>query len=332
MATLAANVPTLMDITSRTDPDGKYAQIAELLHQLNPILDDIPMKEGNLATGHVGTVRTGLPATAFRKMNTGITPSKSTTQKVEVGCAQLAAMSKVDVDLADLNGNSAAFRASESIAFLESMSQTMATQMFYGNVATDPAGFTGFTPYYNVISGGATAQNIVTGGGSGSDNGSIWLIGWGMNTVHGIYPKGLVGGLNHEDKGRQLVPDATGVEGAMLDAYVDVWKWNCALFIQDWRYAARAPNIDISNLEAESSAADVVKLMIKLYYKIPSFGMCTPRFYVPRRIHTMLHIQALAKASSQLTVENFDGKPIVTFLGIPVRVCDALTVSEATVA
>ena len=332
MATLTSNVPTLMDVASRNDPDGKYAQIAELLHQLNPILDDVPMKEGNLATGHQGTVRTGLPSTAFRRWNDGITPSKSTTQKLEVGCAQLAAMSQVDVDIAKLNGHSAAFRASESVAFLESMAQTMATQMFYGNVNTDPAGFTGFTPLYNAISGGATAQNIVTGGGSGSDNTSLWLVGWGMNTVHGIYPKGQAGGLQHEDKGQILVPAATGIGGAMLDAYVDIWKWNCALFVQDWRYVVRGPNIDISNLEAESSAADVVKMMIKMYYKIPSFGMCRPAFYTSRRLQTMLHIQALSKASSQLTVENFDGKQITTFLGIPVKCCDAITTSEATVS
>ena len=52
MATLAANVLTLADWAKTRDPDGKTADIVELLSQTNPILDDILYVEGNESTGH----------------------------------------------------------------------------------------------------------------------------------------------------------------------------------------------------------------------------------------------------------------------------------------
>src|SRR5690349_6367413 len=105
MALLAANYPTLLDVAKRMDPDGKIADIAELLNQTNEVLQDAPAYEGNLTTGHRTTVRTGLPAVYWRLMNMGIPSSKSTTAQVDEGCGMLEAYSQVDKALAELNGN-----------------------------------------------------------------------------------------------------------------------------------------------------------------------------------------------------------------------------------
>jgi hypothetical protein len=57
MATQTATVATLADWAKTRDPDGKTAQVVELLAQNNGLLDDMLFKEGNLATGHQTTVR-----------------------------------------------------------------------------------------------------------------------------------------------------------------------------------------------------------------------------------------------------------------------------------
>ena len=87
----------------RLDPDGDVPLIAELLNQTNEILDDMQWKEGNLPTGHRITMRTGLPTVAWRLLNNGITPSKSTTAQIDEQCGMLEAWSEVDKDLAELN-------------------------------------------------------------------------------------------------------------------------------------------------------------------------------------------------------------------------------------
>ena len=331
MAILAQNVATLSDVAKRLDPDGRIPLIAELLKQNNPILDDMLWREGNLPTGHRTTVRTGLPTITARRLNEGVIPSKSTTAQIDEQCAMLEAMSEVDVDLVKLNGNDSGFRLSEAAAFVEAMNQSMAQYLFYGNAATNPEVFTGFAPRYNTRSG-IISQNVLSAGGAGSDNTSVWLVVWGENTVHGIYPKGSKGGLVHEDLGEQVVQTGTGIGTGRMKAYLDRWQWKCGLAVRDWRYTVRIANVDVSNLVSESGAADLTKLMIKAIHRLPSMGMGRPVFYCNRTVREMLDIQALSKASQQITIDNFDGKPITKFRGVPIQTCDQILETEAVVA
>ena len=173
MATLSTTNLTLADWAKRTDPNGSVPVVAELLSQTNEILQDAVFKEGNLPTGERVVIRTGLPTVYWRALNQGIPSSKSTTAQVDEACGMLEARSEVDKDLAMLNGNTAQFRLSEDTAFLEAMNQTQATTMFYGNPATEPKSFLGLAGRYSSLSGG-NATNVITAGGSGSDNTSVF--------------------------------------------------------------------------------------------------------------------------------------------------------------
>jgi hypothetical protein len=333
MATLAANALTLADFAKRLDPDGKTSAIVELLSQSNPLLQDMQWLEGNLPTGHRTTVRTGLPTVAWRLLNQGVQPSKSTTAQVDEQCGMLEAWSEVDKDLAMLNGNTSAFRLSEAQAFIEAMNQEMASTIFYGNQGLAPEEFTGLSIRYSSLSA-ANGQNILSGSGAGADNSSVWLVCWGGQTVHGIFPKGSKAGLIHEDLGEVTVETSTGIAGTRMRAYQDHWQWKCGLALKDWRFAVRIANIDISNLVAKSSAADLIELMIKAVHRIPSMGMGKPVFYMNRSVFQMLDIQRRDDVISGggLTYQQVDGVAQPSFRGIPVRVCDALTEAEAVVS
>lgn len=332
MATLGASIATLTDWAKRLDPNGKTPKIAELLSQKNEILDDMLFMEGNLPTGHRITQRTGLPTVYWRLMNKGVPTSKSTTAQVDEAIGQLAARSQVDEDLAKLNGNANAFRLSEASSFLEAMNQEMAQTVIYGNSGTAPEEFTGLAVRYSDIGSGApaNAQNILDGGGTGSDNSSIWLVGWGENEVFGIFPKGSKAGLDHQDLG---LGDAFDSDNNRFRAYMDMWKWHCGIAVKDWRYAVRMCNIDISNLVAQSSAADIVNLMIKAIHRIPNLKGVKPAFYMNRTVFQMLDIQRRDDviAGGGLTYGNVDGAITPMFRGIPVRVCDSLIETEARV-
>ena len=333
MATLAANALTLADFAKRLDPDGKTSAIVELLSQSNPLLQDMQWLEGNLPTGHRTTVRTGLPTVAWRLLNQGVQPGKSTTAQVDEQCGMLEAWSEVDKDLAMLNGNTSAFRLSEAQAFIEAMNQEMASTIFYGNQGLAPEEFTGLSIRYSSLSA-ANGQNILSGSGAGADNSSVWLVCWGGQTVHGIFPKGSKAGLIHEDLGEVTVETSTGIAGTRMRAYQDHWQWKCGLALKDWRFAVRIANIDISNLVAKSSAADLIELMIKAVHRIPSMGMGKPVFYMNRSVFQMLDIQRRDDVISGggLTYQQVDGVAQPSFRGIPVRVCDALTEAEAVVS
>lgn len=336
MATLGASVLTLADWAKRLDPSGKVSMIVELLSQTNEILTDMLWAEGNLPTGHRITVRTGLPTVAWRLLNQGVTPSKGTTAQIDETVGILEAWSEVDKDLAELNGNTGAFRLSEASGFIEAMNQEMAQTLIYGNSGTAPEEFTGLATRYSDIGGGSPANsaNILDGGGTGSDNSSIWLVVWGDQTCMGIFPKGSKAGLVHEDLGLVTVETTAGIAGQRMRAYQDRWQWKCGVALKDWRYVSRIANIDISQLVAKSSAADLIELMIKAIHRIPNLRAGRPAFYMNRSCFQMLDIQRRDDVISGggLAYSNVDGVIIPTFRGIPVRLCDALLESEAQVA
>ena len=335
MAVLSIAALTLADWAKRLDPNGSVPRIVELLSQTNEILTDMRWIEGNLPTGHRTTVRTGLPTVAWRLLNQGVTPSKSTTAQIDEQAGMLEAWSEVDDDLALLNGNIAAFRQSEAFAFIEAMNQEMASTLFYGNSGLDPEEFTGLAPRYSDSSGPENASNILSGGGAGSDNSSMWLAVWGAQTVMGIFPKGSKAGLIHKDLGLETVETVAGVGGARMLAWRERFQWKAGIALRDWRYVVRIANIDISDLVANSgSEANLLQLMAKAMHRIPTLGAGTPVFYCNRTVSEFLDIQSLAHVSTGggVTYENVQGQLIQQFRKIPIRTVDALTETEATVS
>jgi len=328
---LSTGALTLLDWAKRLDPDGKVPKIVELLAQTNEILDDAVFKEGNLPTGHLTTVRTGLPAVYWRLLNQGVAPSKSTTAQIQESCGMLEAWSSVDKDLAELNGNVNAFRLSEAMAYIEAMNQEMAGTLIYGNSGTSPEEFTGFAPRYSSISGAANGDNVISAGGSSTDNYSIWLVVWGENTVFCNFPKGSKAGLVHENLGLQTVTVTAGVGGTLLRAFQDRWQWKFGLVLKDWRYVVRICNIDVSDLVGVTSAADLTEYMIKAMYRIPNLNAGRAVFYMNRTVASMFDILRRNDVitGGGLTYDNVDGKRVMRFRGIPIRICDQL-VTETT--
>ena len=338
MATLTATALTLLDWAKRQDPNGKTAMVVELLSQTNDILTDMVYKEGNLPTGEQVTIRTGLPTAYYRLINAGTPKSKSTTAQITENAAILTARSEIDADEAELNGDVAAYRASEGEAFLEAMSQQQATTLIYGSAA-NPEQFVGLAPRYSLTTAG-NGQNILSAGGSGSDNTSIFLVGWGPNTVYGVFPKGSKAGVQHEDLG---LGDAFDASNDRFRAYMEEWKWKNGLVVKDWRYAVRIPNIDVSDLaslattQAITAATAIDKLMARAIDRLPKLVGIRPAFYVNRTVASHLRVMAMTRSTSAVTIEpalNQYGQDIfqLRFLGIPVRITDAIINAEAVVS
>ena len=175
MATLSVKNPTLADLAKVTDPDGSIADVVEILNETNEILADMTWLEGNLTTGHRSSIRSGLPTPTWRKLYGGVQPTKARAVQVTDTTGMLEDYAEVDKALVDMAGDPAAFRLQEDRPHIEGMNQEIADTLFYGDETTAPEEFTGFAPRYNDLSA-ENGDNIIDGGGTGSDNASIWLI------------------------------------------------------------------------------------------------------------------------------------------------------------
>ena len=329
--TLADTHPTLLDVTKRLDPKGQIDTIAEILHQTNEMLDDMVWLEGNLATGHRGTIRSGIPEPTFRKLYGRVQPTKSKTVQVTDNCGMLEAYAEVDKALADLAGNAVTFRLSADTAHIEGFNQKLQRYVIYGNEATEPEGFTGLAPRFNSQSA-ENGGNILTDAATpdGTDNSSLWLIVWGPNTVHGIYPRGSKAGLQATDKGQVTSESSDG----LMEVYRTHYRWDCGLHVKDWRYVVRI-NIDAENLvKNAASGPDLIDLLSQAVDLVPNINAGRAAFYCNRTVRSFYRRQAMNKTVNTLTIEqltraNGAHVRVPMFDGIPIRRCDQILNTEA---
>ncbi len=319
MTTLGETAFTLEEWAKRLDPKGKVDKIVEILNQTNEVLDDMLFVEGNLPTGHRTTMRTGLPTVTWRKLNQGVQPSKSTSVQVDDACGMCEGYAEVDKALADLNGNTAAFRLSEDLAFMEAFNQEMATKIFYGDYSLSPEEPLGLGPRFPY----SDAPNVVNLGGSGSDVTSLWLVVWGANTVHGIFPKGSKAGLSHDDKGQVTLEDSNG---GKYEGYRTHYKWDNGLTVRDWRYVVRCCNIETAG--TANNLLDSLTDLITAVNLIPSLSMGKPVFYCNKTLKTQFDVAAYNKVTPAIYAEDVGGKPVTKFMQIPIRRCDAILDTE----
>jgi len=345
MVLLDATRLTLADNAKMMDPTGKMAVIANLLSQTNTILDDAVFIKANGKTYHRVNISVGLPEVYWTSVNVGTPPSKAKFATVDEGMGLLEARAETDIRAAQMSGNVNRYRMQQSMLHMEAMNQEMATTMFYGDTGVTSAAFVGLSGRYTNINNAANSANVLNcGGTTANQQTSVWLIGWGPETVFCTYPEGSIAGLQHRNLGEQT---AYFSDGTRMQVYSDIFNWSNGLVVKDWRYAVRIVNIDqtaIVNLGAVSASNDqsatstvgVLHRMAQALARIPNMGMCRPAFYMNRTVHTALMRVAMEKSSSVLTINQAVtqfGTPSswLSFMGVPIRRCDSLLMSEDVV-
>ena len=244
----------------------KAGQIIELMNKTNDIMDDVPWMEANQSDGHLTRIRTGLPAVYWRRLYQGTPPAKSQWSQVKEGCGILEAIMELDVEEIRLYGDrDRSFRMSEGIAFAEAMRQKVARTLFYGDSNRNPDEFNGLAMRYPA----SDAENVLDAGGRDGGCTSLWLVSWGPQSVHGIYPKGSRGGLSHEDLKTYMAQDENGRKYQVTG---DKYNWRCGLAVRDWRGVVRIANVPVAALgkrKGEEGFVDLQKLTIEAKNRMP---------------------------------------------------------------
>jgi hypothetical protein len=299
--------------------------------EMNPILEDAIAVECNKGSTHLHTVRTGLPSVTWGRLYQGTPNSKGRTAQVEDTTGFVEGLSTIDKRLLDLSTNEGAVRLSEARAYLESMSQEVASKIFYGDTASDPEEFMGLAPRFNDLSA-ANGNQIIDAGGTGSDNTSIWFVTWGDNQCNLLYPKGTQAGIQREDHGEQRVTDSNG------NAYYakeEKFTWHVGMAVKDWRYVSRIANIDVSDIKDGSVA--LYDFMRKAYYQLQNRRVAGGKIAIYCNRDVLEALDALGTNSGasdnfvRLKPMEIEGKEVLTYRGIPIRETDALLNSEARV-
>lgn len=330
-ATGNANMYSLKDIMAVKDPNGRLATIAEILQQSNTIYDDMPMLEGLTEVGDQITVRAKLGDPKWKRYNEHIKPSISLTDQVNELCGHIEDWSEIDADLAEKSGDVAGFLLRESKAKMQAMANEVVRTIIYGNATTDPKTFNGFMTRLNKLNDeymNGTPVVIDGGGSTGGQQGSILIVGWGENTVHGIYPKYSQGGLEFDNKGKVTSQTADGY----LDVYRSKFAQEVGLAVRDYRYVVRIANIDAEEIKTPSATSNLYDLFMEAVSNIPNPQLVNLTAYAPRRIWLALS-QIAAKSGNRPMTESITQAGFVTnIIGVPLKMQDCMLMTESVVS
>lgn len=344
MATLGSSYLGLID--AMRVGDSAIGDVAEVLHRMSPVYRNSFFVEANRGTQHMHSIRTGLPEVTWGRLYQGIPQSKSTRAMVTDSTGFVEGLSTVDTRLLKISKNAAALRLQEGDSFIEAIAQEVETGIFYHDVVTTPEKFKGLAARYNATGGGGAGNQVVSAGGAGSDNTSIWFVTWGERATHLIHPEGTSAGLEREDKGEQRVLDASNNPYFVQE---ELFRQHIGVAVRDWRFNARIANIDVSDLNAGS--VDLYKFMRQAFYKLPSVwatsmvnkdGTFNTNASLEGRTVIYMNRTALealdatgtnsSNGALQLRPMELEGRIVPSYRGIPIEVTDALLNTEAAVA
>jgi hypothetical protein len=235
-------------------------------------------------------------------------------------------------DVMKLQPSPAKYRAQQERPHIEAMTQEFANTLIYGgiNPATGaltpaPEEFTGLAARLTALSTTTTTYVRDNGDSGASDDTSMWFIQWGPGKVYLTYPRNSSQvGISKEDKGLQLV---TGDNSLDLWAYITEFAWDVGLAVEDGRCVKRLANISTNSGDAWELNED------RIIETLNDFEGATPiSIYCNKTIFTQLQILAKDKTNVHWGPENPFGRKQLMFLDSPLRRCDAILNTEASLS
>lgn len=347
MATKGSRYWTFRDLLSGRTPDGLVDRnIVEMMAQENPVLQDVLWKECNKGREDFTTIRSGMPEAVVRAFYEGWVGSKSSKMQVANACCTVTTGIEFDWRLYQATKDKEAFLSDEQRAHFSIAGDKAASLLFYGDTGSDPKGINGFAKTfseYGPISGSnmmmddKKAAFYCLNGGKASEAGSsassiarrsIFLVGWGQRSCHGLYPEGGKAGI---DVGQLESTTQKQADGTNLKLGLQEINQDLGLNIRDFRYCGRIANINVMTDPLANDAPEVARFVRRLVTRVKTTGV-THRFYTSRLVFEYIADQFAKQTSSNaVKYADLEQKKEASLLGIPVAFCDCMNGDETEV-
>lgn len=311
--------------------------IIDLAMERNDIMDDLLFTEANNGDTNVNTYRTELPEAVWTRIYKGIASSKGSWASSRNVAGRIASKLEVAKDLYDKAPNKDSFIKRHASAHVDAMTQEIAQAIIYGNIKDNPDGINGIMKFYDRCTSNDDkdpAFYCIDAGGT-KDYASILLAGWGEDSLTCFYPQGSRGGGIEVGPFKAVdLEDATN-PAATYEGYRQYFYWSIGLDLMDWRKCGRICNIDRT---AHQASGDLKEAAAKFYQRI---DVLTARVN-ERGVRQVLYMDKLVWEQAKVfagiltrqnavTEKDLDGHLVRTLNGRPVRINDAMNVTETKV-
>lgn len=240
---MAFDAMNIVQLAKRMDGDGSMLyKIAEVIAEHDESMMDAVWLESNRTASHVSSVRETQPSGTLRQINKGVSPTLSQVGQDVDYIGFIEDMSMVDDRLIRLapKGQKQAVRSDEDIAHLKGLSETAASYFFYGDKTVTPGAFDGLATRRNAL-GMEGVYNMA--GSDAANNTSLYLVTWGKDYTHMIYPRGSKIGISKEDFGLQVISDPNNA-GSFLPMWISWFYFDLGVVTRFPRGLSRVANID----------------------------------------------------------------------------------------
>lgn len=348
MATVGSRYWTFRDLASGRTPQGLVDRaVVDMMAQENPLLQDVLWKECNKGREDFVTIRTGMPEAVTRAFYEGWTGTKGSKKQVTNACCRVSTGIEFDWALYQQDKDKQAFLSDEQRAHSSVMGDKAAGLLVYGDTKDDPKGINGFAKTFSEY-GAVTGSGMVTddakaafycfNAGKAAEAGSsastiarrsIFLVGWGARSAHGIYPEGTQAGIKIDQLECQTIRLA---DGSNLKMGLQEMNWWLGLNIRDFRHCGRIANINVMSDPMDANTPDVGLLLRRLVSRVKSNGV-TQRLYCSRLVFEHVAMQLERKTQGNaVKYSDLEQKKDAALFGIPVAFCDCMNGDETEVA
>lgn len=305
---------------------AEYAQVAglkgtqlEVIHTIEdtePLFASAPLIQCNSGQVNKTAVITKYPVGQTRGYNMGVTAEKTASKVVQDDTCMIETYNEIDVEIIRQNGDSATWRANQDKAFVRGLAHSTAERIFNASKKRDPFEFDGLGVRYGKIDGEHVIDASTASGAALTDTeyADVWLVNWGSNTVHLIYPEGGVAGL-HQEFERNV--DARDPKNRLFKVDRTWYKWYMGLAVPDPAQVVRIANVPVN--KALSGDYDLITALTLATEGLPGDVLPGCGIYMNQKLRSALRLQITAKPNVNLTFDDVAGKKVLNWDGIAVH-------------
>lgn len=332
---------SLHQLKVRENPDGTVADMVDVISTDNEgFFNDATWIISNNGTYHEATRVASKPSGSVRNFNEGYSIAAGVAEKVTEPTEKLGSISQIDQGLVEEAEDPVKFRMDEETLFLSGIMETHISHFFDSSRGTSPKQINGINSRadYNTLSSAQVFDNADGAASATANKTSLYVIQWGPKMVNMLAPRsGRKNGgsfpINRISYPARLIADPLDAT-KKYPAYETLFEINFGIFIHDPRMIFRQCNISTTNIDGTDDFSWDEKYLIRIFNQLRNGGRGAA-IYVNRTLASQLMERANDKGNANWTAtmegEGPFAKPVVRFWGIPVRVIDAITNTQATV-
>ena len=317
---------TLADYAQVAGLQGVEMDVIQTIEDTEPLFSSAPLSLCNSGNINLTQVVTKYPVGQTRGFNMGVTAEKVGTRIVQDSCCMTETYNEIDVKIVQMNKRSARWRQLQDQIFVRGLTHSVAERIFCGSKKRDPFEFDGFRARFNKING----ENVIDAGGTEGDLEDVWLINWGTNTVHLIYPEGGVAGLTQKYEANV---DARDPKNRLFKVDRTWYSWDLGLAVPDPAQVVRVCNVPLTkalNGRTGDDGYDLIKALIMATEGLPNDVLPGCGIYMSQKMRSALRLQINDTPNVNLTWDTVAGKKILNWDGIAVHKVDNMVLPTYT--